>query len=546
MSDKLKILVLDDEKLVRFTISAYLTGAGFAVTAVASLEEAMGYVKRERFHAIVSDIMMGEMDGFMFRSLVREIDERVPFVFLTSMLNDSGNGLFQRVMEDVRSYYVPKSASRTLLIGKLNQVVKAHLAEINVACMEKTLMRDLQLASLVQKAMLPPWVHFTPRYAYTSCFAPYSEVSGDFYEWFPISDETALFICGDISGHGTCASLAQTAVQAFIKQFATLDDAHAIRVHKIAQKIHEFIYTNLRDVVYLAVSLVYFDIRTHTGAYFNCGTPGIKCFSRTTGKRRRLNPENRGSLPLGLIGETTYDERDVVPFTFSDDEVFVSLTDGIYDLSRDAEGLDVVPSDIIDEIFSMAVLQFGQEMRHGLFAAIPHRVMSALADMGYVNKQDDISFFVIGTAALPPDISHMVVDMRPDAIDAACRQASAWVRARSDDEMGVRADLLLNEHLMNIYRHGLDDFGRQHERAVITIDEEDGGFGVTVWERGAPWKDVASETEAAADTTLEARNASLACDGRGCSILRKISDSIRVERFMNLNKTVFRLNRGKT
>ena len=543
MPNKFKILVLDDEKLIRFTISAYLTSAGFAVTSVATPEEAMGYVKRERFHAIVSDVMMGETDGFMFRSLVREVDERVPIVFLTAMLNDAGNSFIERVTEDIRSYYVPKSSSRLLLVGKLNQVVKAYVAELNVNRMERTLTRDLRLASLVQRSMLPPWVHITPLYSYTSCFAPFREVSGDFYEWFPVSETSALFIGGDISGHGTGASLAQTAVQAFIKQFASLDDAHAKRVHKIAQKIHEFIYTNLREVVYLVATVVYFDFRDRTGLSLNCGNPEIKCFSRITGTLRPLNPEERGGLPLGLMADATYDESDVVPFSFSEDEIIVSHSDGIYDVTRDPEGTDAVPRDIIGEISSMAVLQAEQEKRHGHFSAIPHRIMSALADLGYVHKQDDVSFFVVGTSVRSPDIVQIEVSMRPDDIDAACRRASEWVKERSNDEVAVRIDLLLNEHLMNIYRHGLDDFGRQHERSVVIVDEESDGFGVTVWDRGVPWKDVASETEAIADAALDAQNANLANGGRGRSIVRKVSDSICVERFMNLNKTVFHLSR---
>ena len=545
MPDKLKVLVLDDERLVRFTIAAYLTGAGFAVTEVATPEEAVGLIKRERFHAIVSDVMMGETDGFMFRSLVREVDAQVPIVFLTSMLNDAGNAFIERVTEDVRSYYVPKSASRALLVSRLNQVVQAHVAELNVARMERTLTRDLRLASLVQKAMLPPWVHLAPRYSYTSCFAPFQEVSGDFYEWFPITEDTALFIGGDISGHGTGASLAQTAVQAFIKQFAALDDLHAARVHKVAQRIHEFICANLHDVVYLVATVVYFDFGSRTGLYLNCGNPDLKCFSRKTGARRRLNPENLGCLPLGLLPDATYAETDVVPFAFAEDEVFVAHSDGVYDVSRDFGGADVVPMDIVGEIVSMAVLQAEQERRHGLFSAIPHRIMSALADLGYVHKQDDVSFFVIGAGRRSPDILQLEVNMRPDVIDAVSRQAAAWVKARSDDETGVRADLLLNEHLLNVYRHGLDDFGRQHERAVVFVGAEPDGFDVTVWDRGAPWKDVASETEAEADASLDAQNARLAGGGRGRSIVRKVTDSIRVERFMNLNKTIFRLKRAE-
>ena len=544
MADKLKVLVLDDEKLVRFTISAYLKGADFTVSDAETPTEAIACLKRERFHAIVSDVMMGDMDGFMFRSLVREIDETIPVVFLTSMMNDVGNAFMERVMEDVHSYYVAKSAPRQVLVGKLRQVVKAYVAELNVRKMERHIAKDLALASFVQKAMLPQWVHIDRLYSYTSCFTPYREVSGDLYEWFPVSEDTALFIGGDIAGHGTTASLAMTAVQAFLKQFASIDERRAQRVAKIAQSIHAFLHSNLRDVAYMVATIVYFDFRNRRGLYLNCGNPGIKVFSRSTGKSREINPENRGALPLGLFGEAQYRDEDVAAFEIGEDDVFVSMSDGIYDISTDPDGIDAVPRDIVGEIISLAVLQSDANGRTGLFAAIPNRIMSALSDMGYVHRQDDVSFFVVG-ANEPSDGNFLLeVKMRPDLIDEACRKASVWVSSRYGEETGVRADLLLNEHLMNIYRHGLDDFGRQHEVSVVAIDLAQDGFCVTVWDRGASWKDVASETDVEADARLEAQNANLAAGGRGRCIVRKIADSISVERFMNLNKTVFRVKRA--
>ncbi|MCR5751345.1 MAG: SpoIIE family protein phosphatase [Kiritimatiellae bacterium] len=541
MADKLKVLVLDDERLVRFTISAYLKGADFSVTTAETPSEAIACVRRERFHAIVSDVMMGDMDGFMFRSLVREIDETIPVVFLTSMMNDVGNAFMERVTEDVHSYYVAKSAPRSVLVGKLRQVVKAYIAELNVRSMERHLAKDLALASFVQKAMLPQWVHVDRRYSYTSCFTPYREVSGDLYEWFPVSEDTALFIGGDIAGHGTTASLAMTAVQAFLKQFSSLDEKRARRVDRIAQSIHSFLHSNLRDVAYMVATIVYFDFKNREGLYLNCGNPGIMVVSRATGEQREINPGNLGALPLGLFGEAQYREEDVAPFRIEDDDVFVSMSDGIYDVSSDRDGLDAVPRDIVGEIISLAVRQTEAEGRTGLFAAIPHRIMSALADMGYVHRQDDVSFFVVGANPADESCFLLEVKMRPELIDESCRKAAVWVASRYGEEAGVKADLLLNEHLMNIYRHGLDDFGRQHEVSVLALDLAPDGFDVTVWDRGATWKDVASETESEADARLEAQNANLAAGGRGRCIVRKIADSISVERFMNLNKTVFRV-----
>ena len=64
-----KILIVDDEKLVRLVISTKLRQAGYACVAVGDVESAVAVLKKDprAFSAIITDIMMGEMDGFVFR-----------------------------------------------------------------------------------------------------------------------------------------------------------------------------------------------------------------------------------------------------------------------------------------------------------------------------------------------------------------------------------------------------------------------------------------------------------------------------------------------
>jgi serine phosphatase RsbU (regulator of sigma subunit)/anti-sigma regulatory factor (Ser/Thr protein kinase) len=542
MADVRKVLVLDDESLVCFMVSTSLKRAGFSVTSAQTIEDAMKHIKNERFHVIVSDVSMGEMDGFMFRSLVRAVDSRIPIVYFTAMLNDANNTFMMRVSEDIYSYYVPKSDSLNALVEKVRQIVDSYTAEFDINKMSESMTRGLKLAGLVQKAMLPPWVCITPRYTYTNSFTPLYEVSGDFYEWIPISDGTAIFIGGDISGHGTSASLAQTAVQSFVKQFATLDDRHARRVYDIARHIHEFILANMKDVVYLVATIIYFDFRLNEALFLNCGAPDALCYSRKTGKIRDINPDRLGALPLGLMEDAVYNEQDVVPLLFDPEEVFVLMSDGVYDLSRDPAGNDIVPAQLLREIVSRAVAQTTTTTP---FMAIPHRIMSTLESLDYTQKHDDISFFVVGPNIVPPEDLLQEVTMRPAEIDAVCHRAGLWANVRFGDVAGVKVDLLLNEYLMNVCRYGLDDFGRQHERAVVLLQEAAEGFTVTVWDRGAPWQSLANVSEGEADRKLDAQNDTLASGGRGCPIIRKVADSIRVERFTGMNKTVFFLKERK-
>ena len=84
-----KILVVDDEKLVRMVISAKLKQAGYSCVAQGDVESAVAELKQDPkgFSAIITDIMMGEMDGFVFRDIVRGIAPKIPVFFLTALEN---------------------------------------------------------------------------------------------------------------------------------------------------------------------------------------------------------------------------------------------------------------------------------------------------------------------------------------------------------------------------------------------------------------------------------------------------------------------------
>ncbi|MHB9001354.1 MAG: hybrid sensor histidine kinase/response regulator, partial [Thermoanaerobaculia bacterium] len=67
-----RVLVVEDEEEVRTFVEATISGSGGVHRGAASAKEALDFLDRERFDAIVSDIAMPEMDGI---ALIRQIRE---------------------------------------------------------------------------------------------------------------------------------------------------------------------------------------------------------------------------------------------------------------------------------------------------------------------------------------------------------------------------------------------------------------------------------------------------------------------------------------
>jgi CheY-like chemotaxis protein len=83
-----KVLVVDDDVDTRELIHWVLARAGAEVTSVESAKEALRALDRERFHVLVSDIMMPDEDGYSLlkrvRALPPERGGRIPAVALTA------------------------------------------------------------------------------------------------------------------------------------------------------------------------------------------------------------------------------------------------------------------------------------------------------------------------------------------------------------------------------------------------------------------------------------------------------------------------------
>lgn len=84
MPDQPRILVLDDDAELRALLQRYLGAQGFEVRAVADAAQLDRLLARERFDALVLDLMLGEDDGLQVCQRLRAAGETLPVLMLTA------------------------------------------------------------------------------------------------------------------------------------------------------------------------------------------------------------------------------------------------------------------------------------------------------------------------------------------------------------------------------------------------------------------------------------------------------------------------------
>ena len=535
-----RILLVDNERLARFAISALLKTSRFEVTAVESSEKGIAELKARPYDLVLSDVMMGTMDGFAFREAVRGFNAHIPIVFLTALVHSPTNQLQERIAADAHSSYVPKNARRDVLLARIRQAVSGYRAEREAAELKAALRADLEVAAHVQSALLPPPVALGPKLFYSALSCPHDIVTGDFCHWKKLTDEAGVLVFGDISGHGTSAALAMAAVVSHLKGLAASEGVRQRRPHLICRDLDRFIRQNLRDVCYLAGTVLFADFGAKKVRYLNAGGPEPLCFARSDASRIELNPGRRGGLPMGLMDGATYDEADVVEASFPSDALFCLHSDGYSDLSTDAAGEERLPPEMLSDIIAELVRGASGTLD---LASLPYRLNALLRDMGYVHAHDDRHFLVAGRSMAGGVRFLRAVPMDdPAEIDRAVEDAARWAAARKCPEAVVaRLELLLGEHLANVRGHALTEARRRSEVVALEIRPAAGDLEVCAWDRGVRWEGDLSEVAPHPDLALDAQNAAFAARGRGFAILRKVARSIAYERFEGLNKYTFLL-----
>lgn len=85
MTQKINILLAEDDKNLGIILKKYLEAKDIAVTLRANGEEALeAFKEKGDFNFCIFDLMMPVMDGFTLAKEVRKLNKRIPIIFLTA------------------------------------------------------------------------------------------------------------------------------------------------------------------------------------------------------------------------------------------------------------------------------------------------------------------------------------------------------------------------------------------------------------------------------------------------------------------------------
>jgi sigma-B regulation protein RsbU (phosphoserine phosphatase) len=197
---KARLLIIDDEAMVRDSMEAYLEDSGYSVVAVDSGRAGLEILETQSIDLILCDLRMPNLDGLQVLQSVKQRSDNIPVIVV------SGAGVMDDVVQALRlgaSDYLVKpiidmamlehSVKRNLELVALenqNQRYRDHLESANRELRNSLdeLRSDQQAGHKVQMKMLPDFVD-EGGLSFCHKIRPSLMLSGDFLDYFPLDDK---------------------------------------------------------------------------------------------------------------------------------------------------------------------------------------------------------------------------------------------------------------------------------------------------------------------------------------------------------------------
>lgn len=214
------LLVIDDDDKVRHSIAIHLEQCGFEVLQASSARSGLTLVATQRPALVLCDLQIEDahMSGIDLLGQIGELGPDIPVIVI------SDDGVMSDVVEALRhgasdylirpqgdlevlEHAVRRSLDRARLRDE-NQRIRERLEQANLD-LENHLreLRDDQAAGRqVQLNMLPPTPWPSGEFLFEHRIIPSLYLSGDFVDYFRISDTQLGFYLADVSGHGASSA----------------------------------------------------------------------------------------------------------------------------------------------------------------------------------------------------------------------------------------------------------------------------------------------------------------------------------------------------
>jgi sigma-B regulation protein RsbU (phosphoserine phosphatase) len=341
----IRILVIDDDALVRQSVADYLSDNGYLVDVASDGKQGLALFETCQPNLIICDLRMPEMDGLNVLRVLADRQVSTPLIFL------SGAGSVADVVDALRlgaaDYLIKPIIDMQVLdhaiqrcleqanLRRDNERYRHELEQANRELREylRALEMDQQAGRHVQMKILPKTPFNAADYTFSHAILPSLYLSGDFVDYCTISRDSndyVVFFLGDVSGHGAASAFVTVMLKNIVARLRSdfgrgESDLLLSPVDTLKHMNSELLETATGKHVTMVMGII--DLQQNTLCYSVAGHLPLPVLN--TGEDTYYL-EGKG-MPVGLFNEPQYHAETIdLPEKFS----IYLYSDGILELLK--------------------------------------------------------------------------------------------------------------------------------------------------------------------------------------------------------------------
>jgi sigma-B regulation protein RsbU (phosphoserine phosphatase) len=225
-------------------------------------------------------------------------------------------------LEDIR---VKMAEQRTVELSSANELLEKRASELNDALVRldganRQLMDELNLASELQKSLLPRSYPGDAPLEFAHKFIPLNSIGGDFFDVVRIDRRTLAMVIADVSGHGVGPALVTAMFKSSFGIVSKVITSPAALMSALNADMNAFLATGH----YVTAFAAFIDLETLEMRYCSAGHPN-QLLLRADGSSEEL--ATMGFL-LGMIEGMDYEEKTAV---LAPGDTLILFTDGVFE-----------------------------------------------------------------------------------------------------------------------------------------------------------------------------------------------------------------------
>jgi serine phosphatase RsbU (regulator of sigma subunit) len=293
---------------------------------------------------------------------------------------DQAQGLFREALSELKAldvHYYPD-----VVIEKLREVKQISRAQ---AIAHRKITRELAEAGRIQNTIIPTKSPDIPGYQISGVLLPARETSGDFFDFFNISDDQHGFVIADVGDKGAGAALYMAMSRTLIRTYAV---ENKLPPEEVIQHVNRRILTDTERGIFLTVAFGILDSQKARFTFVNAGHNPPIHIQQHNNQPNLVSLEKTGTL-VGIFKENKWEANAV---ELKPGDYLVLYTDGVTEAQN--EKGDFFGNERLMQCLEDNVGKSSEILRNLLLEKVQQFIGSS-------PRLDDITLIVIHRETLP-------------------------------------------------------------------------------------------------------------------------------------------------